>query len=76
MNENPTNEKTYEKTCCNMCASYIPVNVYGYLEEYLEIEKRWGYGSPMDNEVHHLYICQGCYEQFFSSLKIKPNTNV
>lgn len=57
---------------CNICSEKIKSNKFGYIEDYLNIEKRWGYGSEFDNEVHLVNICQSCYRELVKSLKIKP----
>lgn len=61
-----------EKPVCNMCAEDIQYNEYGYLDEHVKIEKRWGYGSTLDNQIHNICICESCYQNIFNSLKIKP----
>ena len=55
---------------CNMCGKDINKNNLGYLDDYLKIEKRWGFGSGFDNEVHIMNICESCYKEFIKKLKI------
>lgn len=63
-------EKTKVKyVICNNCGENIDVKKY---RDFLSINKVWGYNSNYDNEVHHIEICQECYYNFISQLKIKP----
>ena len=57
---------------CNLCLKEIEQNPYGYTDDHLYIQKRWGYGSEFDNEVHEIIMCQTCYLEFFHKIfKIK-----
>ncbi|MCL1936059.1 MAG: hypothetical protein FWF57_06790 [Defluviitaleaceae bacterium] len=62
-----------EKIICNMCANDIKINDYGYYENYIKIEKRWGYGSCFDNQDHSFIICEHCYKrELVAKAKLKP----
>lgn len=58
---------------CNVCGEEINRNKLGYLDDYLKIEKRWGFGSEFDNEVHIINVCEACYKQLVKKLKINHN---
>lgn len=57
---------------CNVCGEDIRRNKLGYIEDYLCIEKTWGFGSEFDGVNHSIDICQECYRELFDDLKIKP----
>ncbi len=59
-----------ESVVCNCCGEHIKKTGNGKLEDYLSIEKRWGYLSPYDNEVHSFDICVDCYTKITESFKI------
>ncbi len=54
---------------CNKCGKNIDIKQY---EDFLNISKDWGYNSSFDNEIHEIEICQSCYNNFLSDLKIEP----
>ena len=58
---------------CSMCEIEIGKNQFGYIDDHLTIEKRWGYGSQFDNEVHNIILCESCYKVFVRALKIPPS---
>ena len=58
---------------CNMCMSDIDIVSAPYIDNHISIEKMWHYGSPFDGELHTIDLCSVCYEQFISSLKVRPN---
>ena len=60
-----------EKIICNKCGKEIAVLKGVPQEDYLEIEKRWGYQSRKDNEVDSFDICENCYDEFVKDFKIK-----
>ena len=59
-----------ENIACNMCGKKIGKNVHGYVDDYLSIEKAWGYNSPFDGEKHSIDLCCDCYKDFFNKLKL------
>ncbi|MDR1531495.1 MAG: hypothetical protein LBS62_04805 [Clostridiales bacterium] len=59
---------------CNMCGQEVSANQFGYLDEYLSIEKFWGFGSPYDGDCHTIDICMSCYEKFVNTCKIPPHS--
>ena len=61
-----------EAIMCNQCGQDIVRDRFGYFQDYLAIEKGWGYHSPYDGEVHSMDICQDCYKQWVAGFKIPP----
>lgn len=55
---------------CNCCGEDIATDKFGYTSDYLSVEKRWGYGSTFDNEVHSFDICEDCYRKIIKGFKI------
>ncbi len=54
---------------CNKCGENIDIKTY---KDFLNIRKCWGYNSNFDNEVHELELCEKCYVDLLSNLKIEP----
>lgn len=62
--------KEVEKIICNRCGKIIPVS-NGILEEdVLSVNKRWGYFSNKDNEVHEFDLCEVCYDKMVAEFSI------
>ncbi|MDR1067344.1 MAG: hypothetical protein LBL35_07955 [Clostridiales bacterium] len=61
-----------ESVVCNVCGKEIKKNSFGYFDDFLSVEKKWGYGSPRDGETHDIDICRHCYEKLFEQFKINP----
>ena len=56
-------QKTIKKIVCNKCGREIPFGKSGPQEDFLSVEKRWGYFSDKDNQVD-------CFDQFVSTFVI------
>lgn len=52
------------KIVCNKCGREIQN------EDVLSIEKRWGYFSNKDNDVHKFDLCEKCYDEFIATFEI------
>ena len=63
-------EKQIEKIICNMCKKEIEVVNGVPREDVLTVEKRWGYFSKKDNEVHRFELCEACYDKLVASFAI------
>lgn len=64
-------EKKIEKIICNKCKKEIKVINGIPQEDMLSVEKRWGYFSNKDNEVHKFDLCESCYDELLKSFKIE-----
>ena len=65
-----TKEKRLEKIICNKCKKEIEV-INGIPKgDFLAVEKRWGYFSEKDNEMHRFVLCETCYDELVNSLEI------
>lgn len=61
--------KKVKYVICNECGKNIRMSEY---KDFLSITKQWGYNSNYDGETHEFDICQDCYENLTSNLKIEP----
>ncbi len=59
---------------CNKCGRDLQKNEAGYFEDYLQIEKTWGYHSPMDGDRHEIDLCIDCYSNWVKEFKIPPDS--
>ncbi|CAB1251446.1 protein of unknown function [Ruminococcaceae bacterium BL-6] len=60
---------------CNCCGRPIGKenkNLIGepIFDEYLEINKLWGYLSNKEGEEDSFHICESCYDKWVSTFKI------
>lgn len=63
--------KELEKIICNKCGKEIIITKGVPCEDYLEVEKRWGYHSNKDNQVDCFDLCEDCYDELVGGFKIK-----
>lgn len=69
-------ESVIQDIFCNICGKKIHKNEFGYYDDFLSIEKKWGYHSQFDNETHCIDICQPCYKVFLNNMKLKPDCDL
>ena len=48
------------KIYCNSCGKRIVDTIGRDMEEYIHIEKIWGYPSEKDGECHSFDLCEPC----------------
>ena len=53
-----------EQYICNRCGKEMKEG------EGLSVDKRWGYFSDKDNEVHHFDLCEQCYDELIATFQI------
>ena len=58
------------KIICNKCGKEILIEKLIYHQDVLTVEKRWGYFSEKDNEVHTFDICEACYDEWTSTFLV------
>lgn len=51
---------------CNGCGKKINTD----RQDFLRIEKEWGYFSKKDMELHEICLCEECYDKLLSVLEI------
>lgn len=64
-----------EKIVCNKCGREIPAAGGVPGEDFLEVEKRWGYFSDKDNRVDRFVLCEACYDELVEGFLIQPDEN-
>lgn len=62
--------KVIDKIICNRCGKEITVNGGVPERDTLSVEKRWGYFSDKDNEVHSFDLCEACYDEWIAGFRI------
>ncbi len=65
--------KEIEKIICNRCGKIISVTNEMLSEDVLSVEKRWGYFSDKDNEVHEFDLCEDCYDKIVADFLFPVN---
>ncbi len=63
-----------QKIICNKCGKEIVMEKGMYYQDVLSVEKRWGYFSEKDNEVHEFDICESCYDEWIKTFLIPVDT--
>lgn len=58
------------KVICNKCGKEIAAENGRLKEDVLQVEKRWGYPSDKDNEVHSFDLCEACYDELTAAFLI------
>lgn len=62
-----------KKICviCNGCGKDI-WHLEGGIkqEDYISMDKMWGYFSNKDGENHHVDICEACYDRWIRTFQI------
>ena len=51
---------------CNGCGKKIN----GKEQDFLHVQKEWGYFSSKDMELHEFYLCEECYDKLLSVREI------
>lgn len=59
-----------KKIICNKCGREIAVGEANGTEDVFQVEKRWGYFSNKDNEVHRFDLCEKCYDEWIATFRI------
>lgn len=59
-----------EAVICNACGRKLVVKNGIVREGVLMIDHAWDYFSEKDGEVHHLDLCEECYDTMLGTLKI------
>ena len=64
-------KKEVDKIVCNKCGKEILVENGVAEADMLSVQKRWGYFSNKDNDVHEFDLCEECYIEFLNSFIIE-----
>ena len=52
-----------KKIICNCCGKEIGQEPGIIRQDYLHIEKEWGYFSGKDGKKQEFYLCEECYDE-------------
>lgn len=63
-------KKKVTRIICNKCKREIEVVNGIPREDVFSVEKRWGYFSQKDNEIHRFDLCESCYDEWVKSFGI------
>lgn len=55
---------------CNQCGRDIQVFDGSRTEDYLKIQKQWGYFSRKDGIIHSFCMCEACFDKLVSGFVI------
>lgn len=62
------------KIYCNCCGKQIQMkeNTQIALEDFVFIEKSWGYFSEKDGIRHKMHICESCFDEWVKTFALAP----
>lgn len=55
---------------CNACGKIQRDSANGLQEDFLKIQKTWGYFSEKDGETHRFSLCEACYDRIRRQFKL------
>ena len=58
-----------EQLRCNQCGRVLEQKDKDY-QDYIHVEKQWGFFSEKDLEYHDFYLCEDCYDRLIRGFKI------
>ena len=59
-----------ESVVCNCCGKKLVVKEGMIREGVLTINHAWDFFSEKDGEVHHMDLCEECYDEIISGFRI------
>lgn len=59
-----------ETVYCNKCKKEIKTHQGIAQEEFLHMDKDWGYFSGKDGETHSFDLCEECYDRMIKEFEI------
>lgn len=68
--KNVTETKEVEKIICNRCKKEIPIVAGVPAQDFLQVEKQWGYFSNKDNRRDSFELCEECYDALIKEFLI------
>ena len=66
-------EKRDKMIYCNCCGKELHMEPMDKREDYLFVQKEWGYFSKKDGEIHTFSLCESCYERWIKQFSIPVN---
>lgn len=63
-------EQQLHQVFCNRCGKEIIRNNFGEFDDYLHIEKTWGYHSKKDGIKQEVDLCESCFDEIVKGFQI------
>ena len=63
-------QEELETVICNCCGKKMIVKNGILREGGIHIDHAWDYFSEKDGEIHHLDLCENCYDEIISGFRI------
>lgn len=60
------------KRGCNCCGKLFVMSGELYQEDFLQIEKAWGYFSNQDGQDLTMDICEECLMEWIKTFRVQP----
>lgn len=57
--------KKTNKLCCNKCGHVFQEKNGILVEDFIEVNKRWGYFSGKDGKTYSFVLCEKCSDSLF-----------
>lgn len=54
-----------DQIVCDICGVAINKNEHDIFDDFLHIEKTWGYNSNKDGKSYSFDVCEKCFEKIF-----------
>lgn len=58
---------------CNCCGKKLIVDGGIVREGVFSVDHAWDFFSEKDGEIHHLDVCESCYDEWISQFQIAPD---
>lgn len=58
---------------CNCCGKELAMKGDMFMEEFLQIEKEWGYFSNQDGMNMSADVCENCLMEWVKTFRYKPD---
>lgn len=58
------------KIICNYCGKSLLVEASIIKEDFIEINKKWGYFSKKDGKTCKAIICENCADKLFATFEV------
>ncbi len=65
-------KKQDECLICNSCGRMLWQEGGICREDFVRIEKKWGYFSKKDMEKHEVILCEDCYDRWVRRFAVPP----